>query len=112
MEASDGRSVEARTPIQVVVVPDPASAGQLAPGRSWEALEDRIGEIGTSVGAIATQLRERLEATLDDPAVEALWRIDTVTLAFSLDLAAEAGVIVARAKTTAGFEVSITWSRP
>ena len=29
----------------------------------------------------------------------------------SLDLEAEAGVVVARAKTTAGFEVSLSWKR-
>jgi hypothetical protein len=34
-----------------------------------------------------------------------------VALTFSLDLEAQAGVVVAKAKTTAGFEVELTWRR-
>jgi Trypsin-co-occurring domain 1 len=34
-----------------------------------------------------------------------------VTVIFSLDLEAEAGVAAAKAKTSAGFEVALTWKR-
>jgi hypothetical protein len=99
-----------RSLIKVQVVPNPEQAGQLGPGRSWEALADRIDEIGVSVGEIAKQLRGQLEASLAESDV-AGWRIREVALNFSLDLEAEAGVVVARARTAAGFEVLITWSR-
>lgn len=34
-----------------------------------------------------------------------------VGMTFSLDLEAEAGVIISRLSTSAGFEVALTWSR-
>jgi uncharacterized phage infection (PIP) family protein YhgE len=95
--------------IKVQVVPDPAKAGQLMGRTQTEKLSDRIDELSESIGSIANSLRSRLEQTLQDD--EAAWKLDEISLNFSLDLEAEAGVVVAKAKTTAGFEAQLTWRR-
>jgi hypothetical protein len=100
-----------RSKIRVQVVPSPARAGQLSPGKTWESLERRIDELGASIGEIADRLRTQLDTSLAPAEETPAWRLREVQVTFSLDLEAEAGVIVARAKTTAGFEVSLAWSR-
>jgi hypothetical protein len=96
--------------IKVQVVPDPTKAGQLTGRTQTEKLGDRIDELGASLGSIANSLRARLEETLEKED-EVAWKLDEVALTFSLDLEAEAGVVVAKAKTTAGFEAKLTWHR-
>lgn len=105
-ERADGRSA-----ILVQVVPNPERAGQLAPGRTWESLEQRGDELGRSIGGIAERLRDQLDASLARSSETPGWALKDVQVTFSLDLEAEAGVVVARARTSAGFEVSLTWSR-
>lgn len=56
-------------------------------------------------------MRSRLDTELAEKE-SAKWRLHEVGVTFSLDLEAEAGVVVARAKTSAGFEVALTWARP
>ncbi len=97
--------------IKVQVVPSPAQAGQLSPGKAWESLEKRIDELGESIGEIAERFRSRLDSGLAPPEEKPAWHLGAVQVTFSLDLEAEAGVVVARAKTTAGFEVSLGWTR-
>jgi hypothetical protein len=96
--------------IKVQIVPTPERAGQLAPGKTWESLDRRIDELGESIADIARRLRTRLDEGLVQEDRSG-WQLDEVELKFSLDLEAEAGVVVARAKTTAGFEVTLAWSR-
>lgn len=100
-----------KSKIMVQVVPSPARAGQLSPGKTWESLEKRIDELGQSIGEIADRLRTQLDASLAPPEETPAWRLGEVGVTFSLDLEAEAGVVVARAKTTAGFEISLSWTR-
>lgn len=100
-----------KSDIMVQVVPSPARAGQLSPGKTWESLETRIDELGRSIGEIADRLRTQLDASLAPSEETPAWRLGEVEVTFSLDLEAEAGVVVARAKTTAGFEVSLCWKR-
>lgn len=102
--------MESESTIYVAVVPSPEVAGELSGRDLFNRFEDRVGELGASLGRIANQLRERLDATLSSDAGSA-WRLDEVELSFSLDLEAEAGVVVARAKTAAGFEATLRWSR-
>lgn len=96
--------------IVVRVVPPPERAGELAGATLTERFTDRVDELGESIGEIARRLRSRLDTDLADEK-EAAWKLDEVTLAFSLDLEAEAGVVVAKAKTSAGFEVALTWTK-
>lgn len=96
--------------IQVRVVPSAEKAGQLATASLFERFESRVDELGSSIGEIANRLRSRLDADLHEEN-EPDWRMEEVSVTFSLDLEAEAGVVVAKARTTAGFEVELTWNR-
>jgi len=102
--------MQAATEIKVQVVPDPNRLGDLSGQTLTERFADRIRELGAGLGNIANDLREELDRTLTD-GVGRSWRLDEVGLAFSLDLEAEAGIIVAKGRTTAGFEASMTWKR-
>jgi hypothetical protein len=100
----------ANSEIKVRVTPDPRRAGEASGAQLTERFADRVHELGSSLGAIANDLREELDQTLhEDP--ETGWRLEEVELTFSLDLEAEAGVVVAKAKTSAGFEAALTWKR-
>ena len=96
--------------IVVRVVPPPERAGELGGATLTERFIDRVDELAESIGDIARRLRSRLDADLADK-TEAGWKLDEVTLTFSLDLEAEAGVVVAKARTSAGFEVTLTWKK-
>jgi hypothetical protein len=96
--------------VYVEVRPDPNNAGNLVGHTTLEKFKERVHELGASLGDIANQLRDQLEHQLQDHA-ESDWQLDEIGLKFSLDLEAEAGVVVARASTTAGFEASLSWKR-
>jgi hypothetical protein len=98
-----------RTPpdIKVEVIPSAEHLGELS-SPVVERLLDRIDDIGDCVDAVAERLAERLANLATSPEN---WGLDEIELGFSLDLEAEAGVIVARAKTTAAFSVNLKWKR-
>jgi hypothetical protein len=96
--------------IQVRVVPPPERVGELAGETLLEKFENRVDELGESIGEIADRLRARLDINLAEEK-PAAWKLDEVAVSFSLDLEAEAGVVVAKVKTTAGFEVALKWTR-
>jgi len=75
-----------------------------------EKLLSRIGEIADGLKEISNRLAARLD-DLDNAKKESAWKLGEVEVKFSLDLEAEAGVVVARAKTTAGFEATLKWTR-
>jgi hypothetical protein len=98
------------TEILVQVVPSPSQAGELSRGTITERFGDRVAELGESLGEIANGLRQQLDRTLhaeNSPG----WGLEEVTLNFSLDLEAETGMVLVKGKTTAGFDVSLTWKR-
>jgi hypothetical protein len=78
-----------------------------------ESFANRAGEIADAITEVAGKLRDHLEEKEEKTAAEAthLWRLDTVELAFELALQAEAGVVIARASTSATFTATLTWSR-
>jgi hypothetical protein len=96
--------------IQVYVVPPPDKAGQLGSANLVERFENRVDELGGSIGQIANRLRARLDADLRDEQ-DPKWRMEEVAVTFSLDLEAEGGVVVAKARAKAGFEVELKWKR-
>jgi len=96
--------------IKVRVVAGPERKGELSKSKSTEEFGKRVSELGDSIGEIANELRRKLDDALEQ-GEESNWGLDQIQLSFSLDLEAEAGVIVAKAKTAAGFEVQLTWSR-
>lgn len=96
--------------IHVHVEPDPEFAGEASGGQLVEKFADRVQELGASLGVIANDLRAQLDATLQRDDSDG-WGLEEVQLSFSLDLEAEAGVVVAKARTGAGFEAALTWRR-
>lgn len=78
-------------------------------GKPLPSFADRADELGDSLNEIAERLRGRLHELERQPRDE--WDLDQVSLTFSLDLQADAGVIVARASTKAGFQATLTWKR-
>jgi hypothetical protein len=96
--------------VYVEVRPDPDLAGNLGGNTTLEKFQDRVHELGASLGNIANGLRDQLEQQMHDRP-ERDWQLDEIGLKFSLDLEAAAGVIMARASTTAGFEASLSWKR-
>lgn len=90
-----------------VVRPDTGEASFRPP--QLPDFNQRAAELGDALNDIAEQLGKRL-GELESEA-EARWGLDQVTLTFSLDLQAEAGVILARASSKAGFQAALTWNR-
>jgi hypothetical protein len=100
------------TDIKVEVVPKASTRGDLRSGTVTEKLLDRIDDVSNAVLEVSQKLKIRLDAGTDDilrPAVSA-WALDSVEISFSMDLEAEAGVVVTRASASVGFEVKLCWS--
>jgi hypothetical protein len=91
----------------LVEVRPSGAEGNLTAASIPESFMNRVEELGQSLKEIAERLSQQLEALEKKPA--ATWRLEGVELKFSLDLEAEAGVVVARTKTSAGFEASLSW---
>lgn len=93
----------------VEVRPNFETGGDLAPSLLTEKLASRLDEVGDAILKIADKLKKRLDEEPNE--VGTGWQLDTVDVTMSLDLEAESGVIVSRVAASAGFEVSLTWSR-
>jgi Trypsin-co-occurring domain 1 len=96
--------------IDVVVSPAPDDKGFIAPRKlpSVEDFRERAPEIAESIREIADLMQTRLgDDEVQDPASR--WSMDRVTLSFELALEAEAGVVIARASTSATFSIEISW---
>jgi Trypsin-co-occurring domain 1 len=96
------------TEIKVQVVS--RDTGEVAYGpKRLPNFSERAKELGDSLNEVAAALRGRLHEL--GTKGEDGWDLEQVSLSFSLDLQAEAGVIVARASTKAGFQAALTWKR-
>lgn len=96
--------------IRVEVLPDPAFAGNLGPADLLEAFQDRAAELGTAIGAVAERLRDALEQRIARRDASS-WELSTIAVELAVNLQAESGVVICKAKTGAAFNVSLTWSR-
>ncbi len=96
------------TDIKVQVVSQDTGEVAFGPKR-LPSFAERVGELGDSLNEIAVALRERLQEFGKRDTDE--WDLDEVNLTFSLDLQADAGVIVARASSKAGFQAALRWKR-
>jgi hypothetical protein len=93
--------------VQVIDV-DVAADREITFGRSLaEELADRQEDIRGAIEAGSQTVAKSLESL---PSPEG-WRLGEVSASFGITLTAEAGVIVAKAKAGATFEVSITFTR-
>lgn len=73
-------------------------------------LSTRIEELGQSIDWFQSRIAAHLRG-LADESDERGWHLDAVELSVSIDVEAEAGVIFARAKSAAGFELKLAWKR-
>jgi len=98
--------------LQIEVIERDAS-GYLSPRAA--RLDDfgkRAPEIADGILSVADLLRAELDAkAAESTTTTSAWRMDSLTLSFELALEAEAGIVIARAKTSATFAVEISWSR-
>lgn len=92
--------------ISVEVVLPPDRRGELG-SPLVERLVDRIDDVTEAVDEIARRVAARFHQLTK---AGGDWELDEVTLDFSLDIEAQAGVVVARATTSAAFAVSLKWS--
>jgi hypothetical protein len=96
----------------LVEVQQPPATGDLA-ARVPVAPQDfdrRAAEIADSLTEIAERFGDRLEGALDSPSGRR-WGLGEVELGFQLAVSAEAGVIIAKAKTEGTFTAKLTWQR-
>jgi hypothetical protein len=77
-------------------------------GGQTKQFQKRIRDLGESLNTIASDLSEYLHA-LGERQRE--WDLDEVTLGFSLDLQADAGVVIGRVSSKAGFQATMSWKR-
>lgn len=100
--------------VVVEVVPQ-LSTGDLSPrSRITEVpFEQRSGELAEGVARIAGEFKDHLDDLAADSApAPDRWMLDQVQVEFSLALAAEGGLIVAKASAETTFRASLTWKRP
>jgi len=96
--------------ILVEVRADPRTGGHLSGRTFYERFADRVDDFGAGLSDIANRLRQQLDERLaSEPA--AAWELDEIGLSFSVDLQADAGMLLARAGTKAGFQATLTWKR-
>jgi len=95
--------------IRVEVRPN-ATAGDLSRRAAKpEELLARLNDLADSLQCIAAKMSARFSEFEGPPQRD--WHLDEIELKFSIDLEAEAGVIIARASTTAGFEAKLAWKK-
>ena len=90
----------------------PFASGDLAPHAALpEEFRKRAAEIADSVAEVADQFRTRLASVMHAP-VEKQWGVESVKIEFKVAVQAGAGVVIAKASTTATFSVTVTLLRP
>jgi hypothetical protein len=106
---SESGEVENRRDVEIMVEVQPRSvSGDLAPRAAVpEQFRERAGEIADSVAEIADQFRSRLARVLHRPDKPG-WGVDSVEIGFNLAIRAEAGVVIAKASTSATFSAKLT----
>lgn len=96
--------------IYVEVVPHPGLAGDLSPAELVDKFSGRVTELGQALATVASQLRQTLDSRLAEPA-ESSWALSDVSVQMSINLEAEAGVVISRAKAGTAFQATLTWTR-
>ena len=96
--------------IRVEVVPPPGQVGDLGPGDLVDKFSGRAAELGSALAAVAAELRHSFESQIAEPP-GGQWALAEVSVQMSINLEAEAGVIISRARAGAAFQATLTWSR-
>jgi hypothetical protein len=84
---------------------------QLGGATEWIRVDftKRADELGSAINEIAEALRPRFDALSQNNAGD--WALNEISLQFSVSMQAEAGVVIARASSSAAFQASLTWAR-
>ena len=86
-------------------------AGEVSPKPAIpERLEKRLADLTNTLNELSSKIGEGLEE-LSAKQTRGGFRVDEIEVKVNIDLESEAGVVIARAKASAGFEASITWKR-
>jgi hypothetical protein len=86
-------------------------AGEASPKPAIpEKLSKRLGDLTDTLNELATRIGGGLDELSAKPAGGG-FRVEEIEVKVNIDLESEAGVVIARAKASAGFEASITWKR-
>jgi hypothetical protein len=67
-------------------------------------------ELGRALATVADDLRETLDRRLAGQA-DSRWPLTSLSLQLSINLEAEAGIVISRVRTGAAFQATLTWSR-
>lgn len=97
------------TDLLVVVRAQGGAVADLAGGPPTERLVERIGDVGEAIEGVVSGLRAKLQSLAATDATE--WPLDEIAIAFSVELQAEAGVVLAKASSSAGIQATVTWKR-
>ncbi|MGC4804964.1 CU044_2847 family protein [Micromonospora sp. DT233] len=95
--------------ILVAVQPKPG-VRDLKGGAFTDRLTDRLDDVAAAIETVAVQLRAKLDTLLEAPAEQGM-ALDGLEIKFTIELQADAGVVIAKASTKAGIEATLTWSR-
>jgi hypothetical protein len=98
------------TEIYIEVAPHPGQAGDLGAADLVEKVSGRVDELGQALVSVASQLRATMDRQLAEPA-DSRMPLASVSLQMSINLEAEAGVVISRAKAGAAFQATLTWER-
>lgn len=83
-------------------------SGDLAPRAAVpEDFRRRASEIADSVAAVADEFKSHLTSIVDVP-TENKWGVDSIEISFEIAVQAEAGVVIAKASSSATFSVTLT----
>jgi hypothetical protein len=86
------------------------TAGELSPRPAIpEPLGRRLAELSETLKKLAVQIGDGLDELSAQHGKT--FKVDEIEIKVNIDLESEAGVIIARAKASAGFEASIKWKR-
>lgn len=106
----DGSSSKA--PVIWLEVRSASASGDLGAGRtSLEQFGRRASEIADSIAQIAEEFRSKLEWKLRKPG-EGGWHAESIELGFDIAVQAEAGVVIARAVSSATLSAKLILKAP
>jgi hypothetical protein len=100
------------TSIEIEVLPSRNSKGLISPGvPSLEDFRSRVPDVADSIHEIAEAVQKRLDADEQGQDTAGAWAMDSAQLTFQMALAAEGGVVIAKASASATLSIQITWKR-
>jgi Trypsin-co-occurring domain 1 len=99
------------TDVEIAVTPPLGSLNDLGPGVTvTEKLEERIGDISASLEAVVEGLKGKLTSMMASAESGAV-TLEEISLSFTLELQAEAGVLIAKGTAKTGISANLKWRK-